>query len=112
MENSLQSTTAPVIARQLPAMAQLYKRQQASEVMTRTLDKLLHYEAENSRQQLTELQQDLALFEQQYGMTSAEFYQRFQAGKLGDDMDYVEWASLVQMSRNLEERLELLSRPE
>jgi hypothetical protein len=31
------------------------------------------------------------------------------AGQLGDDMDYVEWASLVQMAENLEKRLRLLS---
>jgi hypothetical protein len=37
-----------------------------------------------------------------------EFYERFQAGQTGDAMDYVEWASLVQMVNNLTKRLRLL----
>jgi hypothetical protein len=55
------------------------------------------------------LEADLAEFEQQYNLSSTEFYRQFQAGQIGDDMDYVEWASLVQMAENLKKRLHLLS---
>ena len=54
-------------------------------------------------------QTDLAAFEQKYHLSSTEFYQQFQAGQTGDDMDYVEWASLVQMADNLKKRLRLLT---
>src|SRR5215475_5456400 len=36
--------------------------------------------------------------------SSTEFYRQFQAGETGDAMDYVEWASLVQMADNLHKR--------
>ncbi len=96
-------------AEKLRTLAQLHQRGQFTELMDRTLDKLFSYEADISRQQLAQLQSDLAEFEARYGMTSEEFYARFQAGELGDDMDYVEWASLVQMARNLRERLSVLT---
>ena len=50
---------------------------------------------------LEQLRSDLAEFEQRYQLTSAEFYRRYRAGQTDDRMDFVEWASLVQMLRNL-----------
>jgi hypothetical protein len=48
------------------------------------------YEADVCRAQLRQLQTDLAEFERQYSLSSAEFYRRFQAGQTDDRMDYVE----------------------
>ena len=72
--------------------------------------KLMTHEADVCRTHLKELRQDLAAFEQQYGLNSDEFYRRFQAGQTDDRMDYVEWASLVQMTENLQARLQLLTK--
>jgi hypothetical protein len=96
-------------AERLHALAELYEQGQASDLMDRTLAKLLHYEAQQSQALLSQLEADLAEFEQQYNLSSTEFYRQFQAGQIGDDMDYVEWASLVQMAENLKKRLHLLS---
>ena len=41
-------------------------------------------------------------------MPSAEFYQKFRAGELGDDIDLVEWSSFYQMSFSVRERLQIL----
>ena len=41
-------------------------------------------------------------------MDSAEFYRRFQAGETDDRLDFVEWASLLQMAARLQQRLEVL----
>ena len=49
-------------------------------------------------QQAAELQTDLQQFETHYEMSSAEFYQKFRAGELGDDINFVEWSSFYQMS--------------
>lgn len=95
-------------AERLRALAELYQQGQESDLIDRTLEKLLRHEAERCQAQLSQLQADLAEFEQRYNLSSAEFYQRFQAGQTGDEMDYVEWASLVQMADNLEKRLQLL----
>jgi hypothetical protein len=96
-------------AERLHALAELYEQGQASDLMDRTLAKLLHHEAQQSQALLSQLEADLAEFEQQYNLSSTEFYRQFQAGQIGDDMDYVEWASLVQMAENLKKRLHLLS---
>ena len=95
-------------AERLHALAELYQQGHVSELMERTLEKLLHHEAEECQAQLRQLQADLAAFEQKYQRSSTEFYQQFQAGHTSDEMDYVEWASLVQMANNLEKRLRLL----
>lgn len=96
-------------AERLHALATLYQQGEGSDLMDRTLEKLLHHEAEQSRALLSQLQADLAEFEQKYHLSSTAFYRQFQAGQTGDEMDYVEWASLVQMAANLEKRLRLLT---
>jgi hypothetical protein len=107
--SEVQVMTRNNAARLLQKLARLYQQQQVSETMARTLEKLLHYEAESSREQLRQLREDLRQFEEKYGLSSAEFYQRFQAGETDDRMDYVEWAAMAQMAQNLEARLELLT---
>jgi predicted transcriptional regulator len=97
------------VARRLQTLARLYQQGQASEVMDRTLDKLLSYERDRSQAQLGELRADLAEFERRYQISSVDFYQRFRAGQTDDRMDYVEWASLIQMADNLQERLRVLA---
>jgi hypothetical protein len=96
-------------ADRLHALAELYQQGHVSALMECTLEKLLRQEAEACYAQLRQLQADLVEFEQKYQRSSTEFYQQFQAGQTGDEMDYVEWASLVQMANNLEKRLRLLT---
>ena len=96
-------------AQRLQMLARIYQRGQASPILDRTLDKALAYEADVSRAQLDQLQADLVEFERRYGLSSDEFYRQYQAGQTDDRMDYVEWASLVQMAGNLRERLRLLA---
>jgi hypothetical protein len=101
---------APTLtAERLHALAELYQQGQASDLMDRTLEKLLRHEAEQCQAQLRQLQADLAEFEQRYHLSSSEFYRQFQAGQTSDDMDYVERASLIQMTDNLAKRLRLLT---
>jgi hypothetical protein len=96
-------------AERLHALAELYQQGHVSKLMERTLEKLLRQEADQCHAQLRQVQADLAEFEQKYQQSSTEFYQQFQAGQTSDEMDYVEWASLIQMADNLAERLRLLT---
>lgn len=100
--------THTLTAERLHALATLYEQGPVSDLMERTLAKLLRHEADACQAQLRQLRADLAAFEQKYQRSSKEFYQQFQAGQIGDAMDYVEWASLVQMMDNLTKRLRLL----
>jgi len=77
--------------------------------MDRTLEKLLSHKTDACREQIDQLQIDLARFERQYDLSSTEFYHRFQAGQTDDRMDYIEWASLVQMRDHLQKQLRLLT---
>ena len=96
------------IAYKLEQLAELYRHGHASEIMLKTLHQLFIYETETCRSQLKQLQNDLSDFEKRYDMSSDMFYQRFQEGKTDDRMDFVEWASLVQMAYRLEQQLGLL----
>ena len=102
METSLLTTE------RLHALAEIYAQGQVSTLTERTLEKLLRHEADACQAQLRQLQADLREFEQKYQRSSAEFYEQFQAGQTSDAMDYVEWASLIQMADNLTKRLRLL----
>lgn len=100
---------AQATAQRLHTLADLIEQGQTSETTTRALDKLLMYEADVARGQLHELENDLAAFESKYGMTTNDFYPKFQAGATDDRMDFVEWASLAQMARNLTKRIEIIT---
>ncbi len=102
-------TMANTTAQRLATLALLYQQGQTSQLMDRTLEKLLAHEAEEARSQLTAVNADLAEFEAQYGMDTAEFFRRYQTGHTDDRMDFVEWASMVHMRDNLLHRLQLLS---
>jgi hypothetical protein len=65
------------------------------------LDKLLDATLSQYRLRLKRYEQDLAAFEKQYSMKSAAFYERFEAGELGDAMDFFEWAGLYELAQDL-----------
>ena len=107
--DNIQISSPVITSARLERLAQLYKKRQASDLMTRTLDKLFVHEAATSRERVRQLQEDLAGFERQYNLSSQEFYRQFQAGETDDRLDFVEWASLFQMADNLQERLRALT---
>ncbi|MFP4009889.1 MAG: hypothetical protein ACLFV6_18100 [Spirulinaceae cyanobacterium] len=63
-----------------------------------------YLEQEISKYSLTpkiaKIEQKLQDFEQKYQMQSEEFYRRFQAGELGDSMDFFEWNTYHEMLAN------------
>lgn len=77
----------------------------ADPVLDRALDKLLAREVANTREAKVRLVSQVEIFENMYGMSSETFYERYARGELGDKMDFVEWASTIDMLRNAERRL-------
>jgi|Deesub1362B_J571_1020462.scaffolds.fasta_scaffold52520_1 hypothetical protein len=56
---------------------------------------------------LLELAAELHEYEQRYGMTSAEFYERFQRGELDDELQHcIRWASAYDVFTKLKARVE------
>ncbi len=93
----------------LAQLIRLYEEGLVTDLMDRTLYKLFSAEAADERKAIETLRADLDELEARFGMESSDFYNRFTRGEMGDDMDYMEWASLYQMYQRAIKRLELLT---
>jgi hypothetical protein len=87
-------------------LAELYEKKQVSSLTAQTLNKLVDMETSRLRMQLEDIERVLADYEKQYGMSSAEFFQKYDSGQTDDRMDYVEWSSLTQMAKHLRQKIE------
>ena len=67
-------------------------------------EKLLDLTRSQQRLRLARYERDLREFEERYSMDSATFYRRFEAGELGDAMDFCEWAGLYELRQDLLEK--------
>lgn len=72
------------------------------------LGKLLDAALSQHRLRMERYEHDLREFEDRYGMESATFYRRFEAGELGDAMDFFEWAGLYELRLDLGEKIRRL----
>jgi len=70
-------------------------------VISQTIAKMMDYKAQKYDEQINRLNKDLKRFEKKYKKESAIFYEEFKDGRLGDDMDFIEWSSLYQMRNTL-----------
>jgi len=89
----------------LQTLESLYRQGYQSDLVDRTLDKVVDLERARLRQELGDLQTRLETFEQSYDMVSAEFAKRFRAGDLGDDADFFQWSALLDIAEALRHRL-------
>jgi len=92
----------------LQSLLELYLGGYQSRVVDQTVSKLISLEISQCRAELQRLAPRLTAYEQQYGMTSGDFYQRFRNGELGDDMDFVEWSVFWDMHMATQKRLDSL----
>ncbi len=90
-------------------LTELERRGGVTPFVDRALDKLLQHEAEEYGKHLRDTEAELADFERRHGLTTDEFFQRWQAGEAGDSLDFTEWAALAQMRARLREQLSLLT---
>lgn len=72
------------------------------------LSKVLDITLNQYRQRLQRYERDLHDFEEQYDMDSQVFHRRFEAGELGDAMDFFQWAGLYELRQDLAKKLERL----
>ncbi|EDN70339.1 hypothetical protein BGP_5822 [Beggiatoa sp. PS] len=77
-------------------------------VLDMSINKLLARESTRMNELKTRLLKQVTMFEQTYSMVSNEFYTRYEKREMGDDMDFVEWASTVEMLTNVDNRLKIL----
>ena len=86
----------------------IYRQGFQSELIDRTVDKLLEHEEERAKRAMLELQQRLHAFEQQYQLATEEFYRQYEAGQLGDSADFMEWSSFYDMWQSSQQYLDWL----
>ncbi|MGB3311306.1 MAG: hypothetical protein WBG32_21960 [Nodosilinea sp.] len=93
---------------QLQVLNTLYQRGYHSNLMERSLAKIIELERSHALQQASDLQAKLQAYETQYHIPSDTFYQQFNAGELGDSMDFVEWSVFYDMWQSVQVRLGVL----
>lgn len=76
--------------------------------LDRALEKLLDTTLQDYRTRQKHYEQLLAVFETRYQMPSETFYARFDAGELGDAMDFFEWSGLYELYREVIAKIQRL----
>jgi hypothetical protein len=94
--------------KKLRYLQMLYHQGYRSDMIDRSLDKIIALERASAQRELGDLRNRLQVFETRYHMSSEDFYRRFRAGELGDAMDFVEWSAFYEMWKSVWERLEML----
>lgn len=83
-----------------PSVAELRQLLQDAEENYDPIEELLH------------LERQLAQLEQAHDLTSVEFYRRYQAGEMGDDVAFVAWAGryrlYLRLKRTISNSLKLV----
>lgn len=74
------------------------------------IGKLLDVALSRHRLMLEKYEQDLRVFEQRYQMTSESFYFQFEAGEVGDDVDFFEWSGLYELYQTILKKIRQLER--
>jgi hypothetical protein len=67
-----------------------------------SIDKILQRKHDQSQNKIARLRDQLAVFESRYGLTTPEFYERFERGEMGDDADFSEWSATWEMVQYLQ----------
>ena len=77
-------------------------------LISQAISKMLDYKIQQYNKEIKRLDRALRKFERLNNKDSSVFFKEFKKGRLGDDMDFIEWASLYQMRNNLiEKKVEL-----
>lgn len=69
--------------------------------ISQSILKMLDYKIANYAAEMKRLDKEMKTFERTYGMKSSVFFKKFSEGKLGDNMDFIEWSSLYRMYNHL-----------
>jgi len=79
-------------------------------MITQTISKMIAYKVQRYAKEIESLEGELEKFEQTYKKETRVFFEEFKAGRLGDEMAFIEWSSLYQMrNRLLDKKTELES---
>ncbi|MFQ5811735.1 MAG: hypothetical protein ACE5I2_00860 [Anaerolineae bacterium] len=89
-------------------LEQIYIKGYEDRFLDNALRKIISHQLARDQADLQVLQRDLAELERKYGVSSEEFYEKFQAGQMSDEADFMEWNALYKMTAKLRNRLGIL----
>lgn len=89
-------------------LQKLYATGFQDEFLDNALRKIVERQIERDETDLTRIQADLAQFERDYEMSSADFRQLYQSGQMADTFDHFEWNVLCKARERIEQRLAIL----
>jgi len=84
------------------------KIENSKEISSKEFRQMLQEAWENGSplDDLLEIVWQLTELERKYDMKSADFVEKFQRGEMGDEMDFIWWASIYNLYLDLRERIE------
>ncbi|MCS7221703.1 MAG: hypothetical protein RML36_06240 [Anaerolineae bacterium] len=92
----------------LERLKQLYTMGFHDAFLENALRKMIERQIARDEADLQRINEVLVQFEQRFGLTSDEFWQKFQAGQLADTADFIEWNAFCKMRQRLLSRLHIL----
>ncbi|NOX61792.1 MAG: hypothetical protein GXP42_07585 [Chloroflexi bacterium] len=94
--------------RALHTLQSLYAGGLDDTFIDRALQKVVERQIERDETDLARLDTELRAFEHRFGLTSDEFWRRYQAGEMEDNADFMEWNVFYKMRRRIQQRLRIL----
>ncbi len=89
----------------------LFQSGHKSALVDQTLAKLVELELFELRKELREVNNRIDEFERQYNMATENFIEKFDAGEIGDDADFVEWFAYSDIGAELRKKIDILNAP-
>jgi len=95
-------TSNTVTLDRLRTLAEMYESGFTDQVVDLTVKKLIESQLQRDEIKLEELAVELRRYETQFSMMSPEFYEKYQRGEMGDNIEMFEWSVLYEMHMRLQ----------
>jgi len=93
---------------ELDRLKQLYAAGFQDAFLENALHKVIERQVARDEADLRRINEALAQFEQEHGMSSEDFGRRYKAGQTADSADSMEWSVFLKMRQRIQSRLDLL----
>jgi hypothetical protein len=81
----------------------------AEEEINEVIDESIASRLEFAQRRLADYQVSCAAFEQQYGMKSDEFLDKFESGALGDQQEWFDWYAAIEGKKIWSRKYDILA---
>ena len=78
------------------------------QVLDTSINKILHREINKLQTQIERFNYQINQFKEKYNLDSIIFEKEFEKGELGDNIDFIEWISTIEMKRKAEKYISTL----